>query len=148
MAGLGFKPGGSAIYGLRRQLLDTDGMPKQILGFGERKSLLTERVIYVPGPVEECEIVRSIFREFVEERRSLTGIANRLNTDGTPYVMGRRCNMLRKTNIINQRLSMPTPSPSTYRFSSATGTSRLISINSALPLGAQQPHLAAPSPAE
>jgi DNA invertase Pin-like site-specific DNA recombinase len=38
LAGLGYKLGGTAPYGLRRQLLDTQGHPKQILEYGERKS--------------------------------------------------------------------------------------------------------------
>jgi DNA invertase Pin-like site-specific DNA recombinase len=90
IVGLGYKPGGSAIYGLRRLLLDSDGKPKQILKLGEWKSLVTEHVIYVPGPASECEVIRRIFHEFADEQRSLTSIATRLNSDGVPYVMGTR----------------------------------------------------------
>lgn len=42
---LGFKHGGSATYGLNRQLLDENGVPKGILSPGQRRSLQTDRVI-------------------------------------------------------------------------------------------------------
>jgi DNA invertase Pin-like site-specific DNA recombinase len=71
IVGLGYKPGGSAIYGLQRLLLDTDGNPKQILKFREWKNLVTEHVVYVPGPAHECEAIQRIFHEFADERRSL-----------------------------------------------------------------------------
>ena len=35
---------GSAPYGLRRQLLNKNGKPKQLLALGERKSVADERV--------------------------------------------------------------------------------------------------------
>jgi DNA invertase Pin-like site-specific DNA recombinase len=47
---LGFRQGGPAGYGLRRQLIDRDRNPKGLLSLGERKSLQTDRVILVPGP--------------------------------------------------------------------------------------------------
>ena len=52
LATLGYKVGGSAPYGLRRQLLDKQGKPKQLLEFGERKSTVDERVTFVPGPAQ------------------------------------------------------------------------------------------------
>lgn len=88
IASLGYKAGGSALYGLRRQLLNSDGSPKQILKLGERKSLLTERVVYVSGPEDECNVVRRIFREFAIEGRTMAEIANRLNQESIPYIDG------------------------------------------------------------
>jgi DNA invertase Pin-like site-specific DNA recombinase len=84
LVSLGYKPGGQAVYGLRRMLLDTDGNPKQILN---------EQVVHVPGPDNELETVRQIFREFADERRSLTSIAARLNSDGIPCTMGKKWNV-------------------------------------------------------
>ena len=49
LAKLGYKLGGSAPYGLTRQLLDTQGNPKQVLAYGERKSLANEHVTFVPA---------------------------------------------------------------------------------------------------
>ncbi len=93
IVGLGYKPGGRAIYGLRRLLLDSDGNPKQILTFGQWKSLVTEHVIYVPGPTDELEVIQRIFLEFADEHRRLRSIAARLNSDGVPYLMGRKWNV-------------------------------------------------------
>ena len=47
---LGYRQGGHAGFGLRRLLVSADGVPKCILGPGERKSIQTDRVILVPGP--------------------------------------------------------------------------------------------------
>lgn len=88
LAKLGFKLGGSAPYGLRRQLLSQQGKPKQVLQFGERKSVVDERVTLVPGPPEEVAIIRRIFREFANEGRSVNTIAARLNAEGIPYLRG------------------------------------------------------------
>jgi len=82
---LGFRTGGVAGYGLRRMLCAPDRSPKQILNFGQRKSILTDRVILVPGPPEEIEIVREIFRMVVHERKALYRIADELNTRGIKY---------------------------------------------------------------
>src|SRR5215207_8786795 len=46
---LGFRQGGMAGYGLRRQLIDEHRHPKSELAVGEQKSLQTDRVILVPG---------------------------------------------------------------------------------------------------
>jgi DNA invertase Pin-like site-specific DNA recombinase len=89
LAKLGYKLGGSAPYGLRRQLLDIEGRPKQLLAFGERKSLANEHVTFVSGPAEEISIVQRIFREFADERRSVNSIAAGLNADCIPYLHGR-----------------------------------------------------------
>jgi DNA invertase Pin-like site-specific DNA recombinase len=88
LARLGYKLGGSAPYGLRRQLLDTQGRPKQILVFGERKSLANEHVRFIPGPPEEIAIVNRIFREFADEHRNPNVIAARFNREGIPYLRG------------------------------------------------------------
>ena len=88
LARLGYKLGGSAPFGLRRQLLDAQGSPKQVLEYGERKSLANEHVIFIPGPPEEVDIVRRIFREFADEHRSPNSIAARLNREGIPYLRG------------------------------------------------------------
>jgi DNA invertase Pin-like site-specific DNA recombinase len=81
-ARLGFKQGGSMTYGVRRMLVDKDGNLRFLLDHGERKGLQTDRVIYVPGPDEELETVRRIFRMFVTERESIPSIARQLNAEG------------------------------------------------------------------
>jgi DNA invertase Pin-like site-specific DNA recombinase len=88
LTSMGYKAGGYPPYGMRRMLLDVNGKPKQLLADGERKSLATERVILVPGPKKEVTIVQRIFREYADENRSLTKIAERLNEQEIPFVQG------------------------------------------------------------
>lgn len=53
LIGLGFRQGGLAGYGLRRQLIDEHRQPKCELAIGAQKSLQTDRVVLVPGPNHE-----------------------------------------------------------------------------------------------
>ena len=79
---LGYRQGGPAGYGLRRTLVDQSGAIKGELGRGEQKSIQTDRVVLAPGPDQEVEVVRYIYREFVTEGRSEQEIANQLNARG------------------------------------------------------------------
>lgn len=79
---LGYRQGGPAGYGLRRYLVNEHNEPKAPLRRGEHKSLQTDRVILVPGPDEEIETVRRVYRLFVLERRSEREIATILNSEG------------------------------------------------------------------
>jgi len=78
----GFRGGGSPGYGLRRLMVDQNGRPKAILNRGDCKCLVSDRVIQIPGPPEEIELVREIFRLFVQERLNPGEIAVRLNNQG------------------------------------------------------------------
>jgi DNA invertase Pin-like site-specific DNA recombinase len=80
----GFKPGGTAGYGLRRLMVSRDGSPKCILGHGEHKSLSTDRVVYIPGPPEEVAIVRQIYSWYLDDDLSAPAIARLLNERGVP----------------------------------------------------------------
>lgn len=82
LIGLGFRQGGPAGYGLRRMMINEQKQPKTELQRGERKSLQTDRVILVPGPAEEIETVRWIYRAFVDQRLSESVIAGQLNARG------------------------------------------------------------------
>lgn len=86
---LGFRQGGPAGYGLRRQLVDEHRVPKAELSAGEHKSLQTDRVILTPGPPEEIEAVRRLYRMFVVQRRSEREIAAILNAEGLLTDLGR-----------------------------------------------------------
>jgi DNA invertase Pin-like site-specific DNA recombinase len=79
LAEMGFKQGGPPGYGFRRMLVSSDRTPKQPLDTGERKSIATDRVVLVPGPVNEIELVREIYRLYTIERWSLKAIAGELN---------------------------------------------------------------------
>lgn len=86
---LGYRQGGMAGYGLRRMRIDQNGVPQGILQFGEHKSLQTDRVILVPGPEEELETVRLMYRLFVDGGKVESEIAARLNERGIATDLGR-----------------------------------------------------------
>jgi len=92
LAQMGFKQGGGTGYGLRRVMISADGSRKQPLGKGEYKNISTDRVVLVPGPEEELEVVREIFRLFIRERRSASWIARELNRRGIEWMDGRQWN--------------------------------------------------------
>jgi DNA invertase Pin-like site-specific DNA recombinase len=79
---LGFRQGGPAGYGLCRHLIDQNRVFKQVLLPGDRKSLQTDRVILVPGPENEIQTVRDIYRWFIDDRKSERDIADILNANG------------------------------------------------------------------
>lgn len=87
---LGFRQGGPAGYGLRRQLIDENRIAKGELNRGDRKSLQTDRVVLTLGPQEEVERVRQIYSMFVQEGLSEQQIATRLNEEGIPTDLGRQ----------------------------------------------------------
>ena len=84
--GRGFRQGGTAGFGLRRMLIDENGNRKGELKFKEHKSITTDRVILVPGPDEEIEIVNWIYAMFVDEGWTESQIAN----DLTPLIFSGR----------------------------------------------------------
>jgi len=85
MARLGFKQGGIPGYGLRRMLVGADRAPKQQLNHGERKNISTDRILLVPGPSEEIECVRLIYRLLIHEGMRVKAIARELNKRGIKY---------------------------------------------------------------
>ena len=86
---LGFRQGGMAGYGLRRMRIDQNRDPQGILDRGQYKSLQTDRVILVPGPEEEVETVRWMYRQFVDGGRLEGEIAALLNERGIVTDLGR-----------------------------------------------------------
>lgn len=86
---LGYRQGGPAGYGLRRFLVNENNERKAALSRGEHKSLQTDRVILAPGPDEEVETVRRIYRLFVLERRSEREIVTILNSEGRVTDLGK-----------------------------------------------------------
>ena len=89
LIGLGFRQGGMAGYGLRRMRIDQNREPQGILERGQYKSLQTDRVILVPGPEEEVETVRWMYRQFVDGGRLEGEIAALLNEKGIATDLGR-----------------------------------------------------------
>lgn len=85
----GFHQGGAAGFGLRRLLVDDQGRVKSVLDRGEHKSIQTDRVILTPGPEDETDVVRAVYRAFVHEAQTETQIANDLNRRGIRTDLGR-----------------------------------------------------------
>lgn len=81
---MGFWVGGPPGYGFRRLMVAADGRPKQVLKPGEQKSLTTDRVVLIPGPVEELKAIRMIF-DIAAEGRAGSLIARELNRRGVSH---------------------------------------------------------------
>jgi DNA invertase Pin-like site-specific DNA recombinase len=86
---MGYRQGGYAGFGFRRQLLDRDGNIKGLLRYSERKSIQSDRVVLIPGPEEELSLIREIFTLFTTSLESETGIARLLNQRGLTNDLGR-----------------------------------------------------------
>ena len=92
---IGYRQGGPAGYGLRRMLVDQNGVHKGELARGEHKSIQTDRVILIPGAPVEIETVHWMYRAFVEEGKLEDEIAELLNSrevltdDGGRWTRGR-----------------------------------------------------------
>lgn len=86
---LGYRQGGPAGFGLRRTLVDHTGQAKGELRAGEHKSIQTDRILLVPGPLNEIKVVQDIYRSFIFEKESEQQIANRLNAQGVLTDNGR-----------------------------------------------------------
>lgn len=87
---LGYRQGGPAGFGLRRQLLAEDGAWKDQLKVGQQKSIQTDRIVLVPGPTEEIRIVNWIYHLFVNDRKGEAEIAEALNRREIQTDMGRQ----------------------------------------------------------
>jgi DNA invertase Pin-like site-specific DNA recombinase len=85
LAAMGFKQGGMPGYGFRRLLVSTDRRPKHHLAFGERKSLVTDRVILIAGPDHELSVVRKIYDMLIYDGMAIYAIARELNKQGIKY---------------------------------------------------------------
>jgi len=86
---LGFHQGGSAGYGLRRALLDEHKAFKAELGPGQQKSIQTDRVVLIPGPQAEIDVVQRIYESFVAGGMREREIADAINAEGLLTDLGR-----------------------------------------------------------
>ncbi|WP_162146132.1 recombinase family protein [Inquilinus limosus] len=89
LAEKGYWQGGVVPYGFRRLLVDESGAPRMVLEHGQRKALAADRVVVVNGPPQEIDIIRRIFRWYVNEGLSLYKIAERLKSKGISGNFGR-----------------------------------------------------------
>jgi DNA invertase Pin-like site-specific DNA recombinase len=87
---LGFRQGGMPGYGFKRLLLDKDGHPKAILEMGEHKSIQNDRIILIPGTAAQIEVIKRIYRSFIDLRMGETAIATDLNAGGVSAQFGKK----------------------------------------------------------
>jgi DNA invertase Pin-like site-specific DNA recombinase len=105
IAGMGYRMGGSAGYGLRRMMIDAQGRPVGALNHGQEKHLQEYRVILVPGPAEEVRIVRWAFQKAASgwgPTRIARGLARRgvVNKTGKPWCKTRMMFLLANEKYI------------------------------------------------
>jgi Recombinase len=103
-AQLGFRQGGTLIYGFRRLLVDPSRNPRQILQPGEAKALDVDKVIVVPGPPEELAVIRRIFRMYVQSQLTFKEIVKRLAKAGVRGHGGRPLSISTVRNIVSNEL--------------------------------------------
>ncbi|HEY9218836.1 MAG TPA: recombinase family protein [Phenylobacterium sp.] len=88
IAAMGFAVGGTAPYGLRRQLVSADGEPLVILSAGQRKARTTDRIRFIWGPAEEVAAVRAVFRSYANRGTRFCDIAAQMKRKGAPPPQG------------------------------------------------------------
>ena len=86
---LGFRQGGAAGFGLRRQLVDEHRQPKASPQSGRAEESSDGPGRAQAGATEEIEVVRRLYRMFVVQRRTETEIAAALNDEGILTDLGR-----------------------------------------------------------
>lgn len=74
--------------GLRRAIVGDDGEVKTVLEAGQRRRIQSDRVVLVPGPAHEIELVRRIFRMHTVDGLSHTQIGKILEREGHLRVRG------------------------------------------------------------
>jgi len=89
LAERGYNVGGRTPFGFRRQIVSEDPSRCRVLESGQRKNVRAERLILVPGPFEEVECVRAIFKMVLEDRMTTAEIGRALNSRGFSF-RGRR----------------------------------------------------------
>jgi DNA invertase Pin-like site-specific DNA recombinase len=86
---LGHRQGAVAGYGFRRLLLDVNGTPRMLLKENETKVVNTDSVILVPGPKEELQAIKTIYKLYVNRNYDRVRIARYLNQRGLLNASGK-----------------------------------------------------------
>jgi DNA invertase Pin-like site-specific DNA recombinase len=81
LAARGFRQGGFAGYGLRRQAVDENGVGQYVFEDGQRKALHTHRLKLIPGPADEVATVHRVYSLFLNRKYSAAKIAKILNEE-------------------------------------------------------------------
>ena len=95
LASMGYWQGGYAPFGMARQLVGSNGEPKQILNDGEWHGVSTDRTVLVPGDPREVETVKLAFNLYTKaykSRRQIVEVLNQRNVlprSGKPWTTTR-----------------------------------------------------------
>jgi DNA invertase Pin-like site-specific DNA recombinase len=79
LAAMGFWQGGSAPFGMQRRIVSQHGEPKEILEFGQWKSVSTDRVVLAPGAQKDVETIQLAFDLYTKRHKTRGEIAPILN---------------------------------------------------------------------
>ncbi|MCA1411732.1 recombinase family protein [Bradyrhizobium sp. NBAIM20] len=110
VASLGYRVGAPVGYGLRRLMVDESEHPKALLGKGQFKALQSDRVRLQTGSAEETAVIRTIFDQFVNGRKSYSDIRRQLNDagianhNGRPWTDGMIPTILANENYIGKTI--------------------------------------------
>lgn len=99
----GFKQGGSAGYGFRRMAVTEEGTARGELAHLDRKKMATDRVVLVPGPVEEVALVRRIYSLYLDEVMGDASIARLLNAEKIQSEFGGRWSRALVNTVLTNR---------------------------------------------
>jgi len=99
----GFRQGGIAGYGIQRVLIDNKGIEKQKLYSGDRKSLVTDRVVLKKGDPNEVSTVEKIYNMFLSENMTYKCISEKLNESQTPFTNGENWSSAKVKTILTNR---------------------------------------------
>jgi DNA invertase Pin-like site-specific DNA recombinase len=110
VASLGYRVGAPVGYGLRRLMVDESEHPKAFLEKGQFKALQSDRVRLQHGSTEEAAVIRNIFDQFVNGRKSYSDIRRQLNDagianhNGRPWTDGMIPTILANENYIGKTI--------------------------------------------
>ncbi len=87
-ASKGYALNGRPLLGIRRHVIRPDGTTRCVLGVNEKKAYLTDHLVNALGPLEEVELVRSIYRMYLREGATLRSVCRQLNAAGHRDIAG------------------------------------------------------------
>jgi len=104
----GYSAGGTACYGMARQLLDVEKKPVGILKKGEHKAISNARVRFIPANDKTTETVNRIFNLFVIKLKNIKEIAEELNYEKIPSANGGKWNTQKILRILTNETYLGT----------------------------------------
>lgn len=96
----GYSAGGTACYGMTRQLLDVNKKPIRILQKGEHKQIANERVTFIPRNDETTTVVKKMFELVVRKWNTPREVADAINSIGIPSANGNEWNREKVVRVL------------------------------------------------